>query len=74
MKKVEYFHALWEQSKKWKSNNFKCWKRQNLYLHRFIKGMTKVIFSEIFTQFGEIELCKTMRNENDNSKGFDIVW
>ena len=69
MTRKECDRFLKEQTEKWKRENYEKYKARNLYVRDFDESLTEDELREVFSQFGDIESAKIMRDpETEVSK------
>lgn len=73
MNKQERLKELEKQSEKWRRANYEKYKGRNLYVRNFDDDVTDEELREIFSQFGELESYKVMRDKDGKSKKFGFV-
>lgn len=73
MTKQERQKEIEKQSEKWRRANYEKYKGRNLYVRNFDETVSDEDLKEIFSQFGELESVKVMRDKEGASKKFGFV-
>lgn len=73
MTKAERQKEIEKQSEKWRRANYEKYKGRNLYVRNFDENVNDEELKEIFSQFGELESVKVMRDKDGNSRKFGFV-